>query len=96
MELTTATLPSGSVYPAVQVGKVLLAHPQLSLEKLDNNYEKAVVNALQKETNQANVISAAGPGYQFMLPLGKNWKAPMSVHKGYDGQVIALLHYGTA
>jgi hypothetical protein len=93
MNLTNATLPSGSVYPAVQIGKVLLTHPQLSLEKLQLKYEEAVITALKQEANQASVISAAGSGYQFMLPIGNNWKAPMSVHKGEGDMVIALLHY---
>jgi len=94
MKLITARLPSGSEYPAVQVGKVLLTHPQLSLEKLQFKYEAAVIAALRQGANQAGVISAAGSGSQFMLPIGRNWSAPMTVHKINGDMVVALLHYG--
>lgn len=97
MNFTTVTLPSGSIYPAIEVEDgIFLTHPQLSPEKLKDNYEKAVLQALGDRGNRQKVISAAGSGVQYMLPLGKNWLAPMSVHIGEKGEVIALLHYGPA
>jgi len=97
LTITMVVLPSGSTYPAVEVASgIFLTHPNLSVETLLRPYEKAVIDALQKETTQLDVISAADSGVQFMLPLGENWKAPLSVHSGKEGQVIALLHYGPA
>lgn len=96
MNLITATLPSGSVYPAIELEDgFLLTHPQLSLEKLKGDYEKAVLQALNDKRKRQGVISAAGSGVQYMLLIGERWQAPMSVHRVGD-KVVALLHYGPA
>ena len=91
-----APKPKGCIWPALHIKDVFLAHPQLTQDKLSNDYEQAVIQAFETVEGQAAVKVSVNQGYQLLLPIGENWKAPMTVRLNSKNQVVALLHYGPA
>ncbi|KKT08314.1 MAG: hypothetical protein UV87_C0004G0003 [candidate division WWE3 bacterium GW2011_GWD1_43_201] len=95
-DIVDVILPGGTKCKAILVNEVYLAHPQLNQNSLTAPYEKAIVLALETAAGSEAVRKAAkNAQHQLLLPIGKHWFAPMSIHKT-DGRLIALLHYGPA
>ena len=95
-QLTQVTSASGLVWPAVLVNGIYLAHPGFTQSSLEDEYEKAVLTALETEEGLGNVRKAVNSEHQLFLKIGENWSAPMSVQPNKQGQIVALLHYGPA